>query len=274
MLAELLQRAFAARKAVGLRGIENPVDDHGQRLELAGGIFAGQAPGDAAEERERRHQFEHVDRGFSPTAPTSASFSRQPESDAHHQPTGGARRGDGALGPPLPPDRLLRSPSATTRATGTYDAAAVVRLIQIRTLADAGVPLARCRNSSTPARRSSPDGIQEIDKDCAPRSGGCREPQTARPACRRRAPGAPAERRGLPRPAARPRRRRALHRAGAGRLDHVAARSRTRSTPSSPEARGARRPRHGQALSPAQPKRSTGRTTSRGSSRSPTSWSA
>ncbi|MFJ4623916.1 MerR family transcriptional regulator [Streptomyces sp. NPDC088812] len=47
----------------------------------------------------------------------------------------------------------------------TYDAAAVVRLIRIRTLADAGVPLARVQELLDAGPEEFTDGVQEIDKE-------------------------------------------------------------------------------------------------------------
>jgi hypothetical protein len=49
-----------------------------------------------------------------------------------------------------------------------------VRLIRIRTLPDAGVPLARVQEPSTPDPRSSPTVSRRSTRTCAPRSGGCR----------------------------------------------------------------------------------------------------
>ena len=131
---------------------------------------------------------------------------------------------------------LLPEPERTYSGYRTYDAAAVVRLIRIRTLADAGVPLARVQELLDAGPEEFARGVQEIDKDLRAEIRRLQDNRKRhRPARRRRAPGAPAQRRGLPRPAARPRRRRALHRARARQLDHDrrpgAGR---RSTPSSP----------------------------------------
>ena len=108
----------------------------------------------------------------------------------------------------------------------------------------AGTPRCGPEEFSEASRRST--------RTCAPRSGGCRTPATARPARRRRAPGAPPERRGyLDR----------LRGLGVDEryielergLDHDrrpgAAPDRRRHRQ---EARGAGRPRHGGALPPSQ----------------------
>jgi DNA-binding transcriptional MerR regulator len=60
---------------------------------------------------------------------------------------------------------LLPEPARDRSGYRTYNAAAVVRLIRIHTLADAGVPLARVQEllDADPAEFS--DGVQEIDKD-------------------------------------------------------------------------------------------------------------
>ncbi|MCT2582609.1 MerR family transcriptional regulator [Actinophytocola gossypii] len=60
---------------------------------------------------------------------------------------------------------LLPEPERDRSGYRTYDAAAVVRLIRIRTLADAGVPLARVQELLDADQEEFADGIQEIDKD-------------------------------------------------------------------------------------------------------------
>ena len=70
---------------------------------------------------------------------------------------------------------LLPEPERDALRLPAYDAAAVVRLIRIRTLADAGVPLARVRElldaDAEDVRRS---GRARSTASCAPRSSGCR----------------------------------------------------------------------------------------------------
>jgi len=60
---------------------------------------------------------------------------------------------------------LLPEPERTYSGYRTYDAAAVVRLIQIRTLADAGVPLARVQELLDAGAEEFARGVREIDKD-------------------------------------------------------------------------------------------------------------
>jgi DNA-binding transcriptional MerR regulator len=60
---------------------------------------------------------------------------------------------------------LLPEPERTYSGYRVYDAAAVVRLIQIRTLADAGVPLARVQELLDAAPEEFARNVQEIDKD-------------------------------------------------------------------------------------------------------------
>src|SRR5918994_6122881 len=60
---------------------------------------------------------------------------------------------------------LLPEPERNHSGYRTYDAAAVVRLIQIRTLADAGVPLARVQELLDAGPEEFARGIREIDKD-------------------------------------------------------------------------------------------------------------
>ncbi len=59
---------------------------------------------------------------------------------------------------------LLPEPERDYSGYRIYDAAAVVRLIRIRTLADAGVPLARVQELLDAASEEFTQGIQEIDK--------------------------------------------------------------------------------------------------------------
>jgi len=60
---------------------------------------------------------------------------------------------------------LLSEPERDHSGYRTYDAAAVVRLIRIRTLADAGVPLARVQELLDAGAAEFADGVQEIDKE-------------------------------------------------------------------------------------------------------------
>ena len=60
---------------------------------------------------------------------------------------------------------LLPEPERTYSGYRTYDAAAVVRLIRIRTLADAGVPLARVQELLDAGPEEFAGGVREIDKD-------------------------------------------------------------------------------------------------------------
>ncbi|UXY25199.1 MerR family transcriptional regulator [Streptomyces sp. HUAS TT20] len=60
---------------------------------------------------------------------------------------------------------LLPEPERDRSGYRTYDAAAVVRLIRIHTLADAGVPLARVQGLLDAGPGEFADGVQEIDKD-------------------------------------------------------------------------------------------------------------
>jgi DNA-binding transcriptional MerR regulator len=60
---------------------------------------------------------------------------------------------------------LLAEPERDRSGYRTYDAAAVVRLIRIHTLADAGVPLARVQELLDASPEAFADGIQEIDKN-------------------------------------------------------------------------------------------------------------
>ena len=66
---------------------------------------------------------------------------------------------------------LLPEPERTYAGYRIYDAAAVVRLIEIRTLAEAGVPLARVRGW-----RGRPGGVRRRrpwgQRACEPRFGG------------------------------------------------------------------------------------------------------
>jgi DNA-binding transcriptional MerR regulator len=60
---------------------------------------------------------------------------------------------------------LLPEPERDRSGYRTYDAAAVVRLIRIHTLADAGVPLARVQELLDAGPEEFADGVQEVDKD-------------------------------------------------------------------------------------------------------------
>jgi DNA-binding transcriptional MerR regulator len=60
---------------------------------------------------------------------------------------------------------LLPEPERDRSGYRVYDAAAVVRLIRIRSLADAGVPLARVQELLDAGPKEFADGVQEIDKD-------------------------------------------------------------------------------------------------------------
>src|SRR5215213_4787658 len=60
---------------------------------------------------------------------------------------------------------LLPEPERDHSGYRTYDAAAVVRLIRIHTLADAGVPLARVQELLNATPEEFADGVQEIDTE-------------------------------------------------------------------------------------------------------------
>ncbi|WP_433016088.1 MerR family transcriptional regulator [Kribbella sp. CA-294648] len=60
---------------------------------------------------------------------------------------------------------LLPEPERNDSGYRTYNAAAVARLIRIRTLADAGVPLARVQELLDASTEQFAEGIQEIDKE-------------------------------------------------------------------------------------------------------------
>ena len=60
---------------------------------------------------------------------------------------------------------LLPEPERNHSGYRSYDAAAVVRLIRINTLAGAGVPLARVQELLAADPEAFADGIQEIDRD-------------------------------------------------------------------------------------------------------------
>jgi DNA-binding transcriptional MerR regulator len=60
---------------------------------------------------------------------------------------------------------LLPEPERDHSGYRTYDAAAVVRLIRIRILADAGVPLARVQELLDASPEEFARGVQEIDKE-------------------------------------------------------------------------------------------------------------
>ncbi|GAB3458221.1 MerR family transcriptional regulator [Actinophytocola sediminis] len=59
---------------------------------------------------------------------------------------------------------LLPEPARDQSGYRSYDAAAVVRLIRIRTLADGGVPLARVQELLDAGQEEFAAGVQEIDK--------------------------------------------------------------------------------------------------------------
>jgi len=60
---------------------------------------------------------------------------------------------------------LLPEPERDRSGYRTYDAAAVVRLIRIRTLAEGGVPLARVQQLLDAGPAEFADGVQEIDRN-------------------------------------------------------------------------------------------------------------
>ncbi|MFJ8791639.1 MerR family transcriptional regulator [Streptomyces sp. NPDC102462] len=60
---------------------------------------------------------------------------------------------------------LLPEPERDRSGYRTYDAAAVVRLIRIHTLADAGVPLARVQELLDAGPEEFAAGVQEVDKE-------------------------------------------------------------------------------------------------------------
>lgn len=60
---------------------------------------------------------------------------------------------------------LLPEPERDRSGYRTYDAAAVVRLIRIRVLADAGVPLARVQELLDASAEEFASGVAQIDKD-------------------------------------------------------------------------------------------------------------
>ncbi|MFE0172263.1 MerR family transcriptional regulator [Streptomyces sp. NPDC059002] len=60
---------------------------------------------------------------------------------------------------------LLPEPARDRSGYRSYDAAAVVRLIRIHTLADAGVPLARVQELLDAGPEEFADGVQDIDKE-------------------------------------------------------------------------------------------------------------
>jgi DNA-binding transcriptional MerR regulator len=60
---------------------------------------------------------------------------------------------------------LLPEPERDQSGYRTYNAAAVVRLIRIHALADAGVPLARVQQLLDAGPQEFADGVQEIDKE-------------------------------------------------------------------------------------------------------------
>ncbi|WP_433359862.1 MerR family transcriptional regulator [Actinoplanes sp. CA-142083] len=60
---------------------------------------------------------------------------------------------------------LLPEPGRDRSGYRIYDASAIVRLIRIRTLTDAGVPLSRVQQLLDAGPAAFADGVQEIDKD-------------------------------------------------------------------------------------------------------------
>lgn len=60
---------------------------------------------------------------------------------------------------------LLAEPERTTSGYRTYDAAAVVRLIRIRILAGAGVPLARIQDLLDASPEAFAAGVEEVDRE-------------------------------------------------------------------------------------------------------------
>jgi DNA-binding transcriptional MerR regulator len=70
---------------------------------------------------------------------------------------------------------LLPEPERSSSGYRTYDAAAVVRLIRIRTLADAGVPLARVQELLGAGPEAFANGVQEIDKHLRAEIRGLRD---------------------------------------------------------------------------------------------------
>jgi DNA-binding transcriptional MerR regulator len=60
---------------------------------------------------------------------------------------------------------LLPEPARTASGYRTYDATAVIRLIQIRTLADAGVPLGRVQELLYAGPEEFAAGVRQIDAD-------------------------------------------------------------------------------------------------------------
>ena len=60
---------------------------------------------------------------------------------------------------------LLPEPDRNASGYRTYDAASVVRLIQIRTLADAGVPLGRVQELLAAGPEQFAEGVRQIDGD-------------------------------------------------------------------------------------------------------------
>src|SRR3954467_15440709 len=73
---------------------------------------------------------------------------------------------------------LLPEPERDASGYRTYDAAAVVRLIRIRTLADAGVPLARVQEVCTAAPGELACGGRETDKTLRAETGRLHNPRS------------------------------------------------------------------------------------------------
>ena len=170
---------------------------------------------------------------------------------------------------------LLPEPERDRSGYRSYDAAAVVRLIKIRTLADAGVPLAHVQTLLDASPEAFAHEVQQIDKELR---AEIRRLQGNRQRLARLAAGEHL----------------ALPQSVVDYLDRLRASAsmsatsswsgtagswslpgcRTRSTPSSPRStRSSTTPTWSSSIA-SSAQRSTGRSTTRGSSRSPTSWSA
>jgi DNA-binding transcriptional MerR regulator len=68
---------------------------------------------------------------------------------------------------------LLAEPQRDASGYRRYDAQAVVDLIRIKTLAEAGVPLSRVGELSLRIRPSSRQPLTRSTETCAPGSGNC-----------------------------------------------------------------------------------------------------
>ena len=76
---------------------------------------------------------------------------------------------------------LLPEPQRNDSGYRTYDAAAVVRLIRINTLARSGVPLARVHELLDASEESSQMGCAGSTTACAERSAGSKKPGNGSP---------------------------------------------------------------------------------------------